>query len=324
MNDFNFNYLSDGDLINIILVSHYRYGEDYQQSILKELKNRNIDISKFDNDNSYIQSFINSFPAGWSAEIKNMFDELQDSGWNKSMHIEAKEKYGYFHFSGGNLSKKLIEIIDKHKTIINDTCSRCGGKEHVSSNGGDWIEILCRKCAHNDLTPYGIYNSSEEGFTFPKIDGPDKDLLWTDISNIQLDFSEDQQSITFDTNRVVKRYYGIEESSLSFYFSHNLNFIKFLISIPDQLLSPSDIEKRTQFINALKKCHFCDKKSLYAGTCKLCGKSLDFLLSNLGNHYLKFYNNIQNIIDEERESVQFYIKHNNEFNFFYTHDYFLE
>lgn len=324
MSDSNFSYLSDNDLIDIILVSHYRYGEDYKQSILNELKNRNIDINQFDNDSSYIQSFINAFPAGWSAEIKNMFDELQDSDWNRSMHIEAKEKYGYFHFSGGNLSKKLIEIIDKHKTIIDKTCSRCGRKEYVGSNGGDWIEILCRKCAQSDLIPYGIYNISEKGFTFQKIDGPDKDLHWEDISNVQFNLSEDQQSITFDTNRVVKRYYGIEESSLSFSFLQNINFLKFMIAIPDQLLSPSDIERRTQFINAFKKCHFCDKKTLYEETCKLCGESLDSLLSNFRNHYLKFYNNIQNIIDEERESAQFSIERNNELNFFYHNDYFLE
>lgn len=324
MGDSNFSYLSDSDLIDIILVSHHRYGEDYQQEILNELKNRNIDFSKFDNDSSYIQSFINGLPDGWSSEIKNMFDELQASDWNKSMHIEAKEKYGYFHFSGGNLADEHISIIEKHKKIIDATCSRCGGKENVSSNGGDWIEILCRKCAQSDLIPYGIYHISEKGFTFQKIDGSDKDLRWEDISNVQFNLSEDQQSITFDTNRVVKRYYGIEESSLGFSFLQNLNFLKFMIAIPDQLLSPSDIEKRTQFINALKKCHFCDKKSLYSGTCKLCRRSLDFLLSNFRNHYLKFYNNIQNIIDEEREYVQFSLEHNNELNFFYHNDYFLE
>lgn len=170
MGDSNFSYLSDSDLIDIILVSHHRYGEDYQQEILNELKNRNIDINKFDNDSSYIQSFINGLPDGWSSEIKNMFDELQASDWNRSMHIQAKEKYGYFHFSGGNLPEKFITIIEKHKRIIDKTCSRCGGKEYVGSNGGDWIEILCRKCAQNDLIPYGIYNISEKGFSFPKIE----------------------------------------------------------------------------------------------------------------------------------------------------------
>ena len=144
MSDFNFSHLSDTDLVDIIIVEHYRNEEDYQQALLNELKNRNIDINRFNDDNSYIQSFINGFPGGWNIEIKSMFDELQATDWNKSMYIQAKEKYGEFHFSGGNLSDEHIKIIKAHEEIINATCSRCGGKEYVSSNNGHWIEILCR------------------------------------------------------------------------------------------------------------------------------------------------------------------------------------
>ncbi|UEQ75263.1 hypothetical protein [Chryseobacterium arthrosphaerae] len=324
MSDFNFSHLSDTDLVDIIIVEHYRNEEDYQQALLNELKNRNIDINRFNDDNSYIQSFINGFPGGWNIEIKSMFDELQATDWNQSMYIQAKEKYGEFHFSGGNLSDEHIKIIKAHEEIINATCSRCGGKEYVSSNNGHWIEILCRKCAQSDLASEGIYNISEQGFTYPGIDGPDKDLLWKDISNVQFDFSEEQQSVTFDTDRVVKRYYGIEESFLSFYLFQNLNFIKFLITIPDHLLSSSEIEKRARFTGALKKCHFCDKKAVYSGTCRLCSESLDDLLSNYRNNYMRYYNNIENIIADGRQSVQFHIEHHNELNFFYNNDYFPE
>ena len=45
----------------------------------------------------------------------------------------------------------MKEVINKHKELINDTCSRCGSKDHVQENGADWIKLLCRKCTQNDL-----------------------------------------------------------------------------------------------------------------------------------------------------------------------------
>lgn len=319
-----FSYLSDGDLVDIIIVYHYRNGEEYQQALLSESKRRNIDINLFNDNESYIKSFINCFPDGWSDEIKKMFDELLLAGWNKSMHIEAKEKWGYFNFSGGNLSEKMHDIINKHREIIDDTCSKCGSKDHVHGNGGSWIEILCRECTQKDLAFNGIYNISDKGFTYHNVKSDMTDFLWEEVISIKLEFSENEQSIALEFNRIIETYYGFDDYSLNFNFLTNLNFLKLLETIPNHLLSSQDSDNRSQFFNELKTCIFCDKKAVYENSCKLCRESLDSELSRSNNHYLKFYNNIPNLIKEIREKSQYYINLNNELNFFYHTDYFPE
>ncbi|MFY1048223.1 hypothetical protein [Chryseobacterium sp. GP-SGM7] len=319
-----FSYLSDGDLVDIILVYHYRNSEEYQQLLLNELKRRDVDINLFNDDESYIKSFINCFPDGWSDEIRKMFDELLLGGWNKSMHIQAKEKWGYFHFSGGNLSENMHDIIDKHREFIDNTCSRCGNKDHVQGNGGSWIEILCRECAQKDLAFNGIYNISDKSFTYRNVKSDSTDFLWDEVVNVNLEFSENNQSIELEFNRIVESYYGFDDYVLNFGFLSNLNFIKLLETIPDYLLSADDAVCRTEFLNELKNCHFCDKKAVYKNSCRLCRESLDDDLSQSRNQYLKFYNNIPALMKETREKSQYYINFSNELNFFYHKDYFPE
>ena len=319
-----FSYLSDDDLVDMILVYHYRNSEEYQQSLLDELKRRNIDINLLNDDKSYIKSFINCFPNGWSDEIRKMFDELLLLGWNKSMHIEAKEKWGLFHFSGGNLSENMHGVINKYRECIDDTCSKCGSKDHVHGNGGSWIEILCRECAQKDLAFKGIYNISDEGFTYHNVKSDITDFLWEEVVNVKLDFSENEQSIALQFNRVVETYYGFDDYILNFGFLSNLNFLKLLEMIPNHLLSSNDSDNRINFLIELKNCIFCDKKAVCENSCKLCRESLESELSQSNNHYLKFYNNIPKLIEKIREKSQYYINLNNELNFYYHNDYFPE
>lgn len=319
-----FSYLSDDDLVDVILVYHYRNSEEYQQSLLNDLKRRNIDINLLNDDESYIKSFINCFPDGWSDEIRKMFNELLLAGWKKSMHIEAKEKWGLFHFSGGNLSEEMHNIIDKHRNFIDETCSKCGSKDHVHGNGGSWIEILCRDCAQKDLAFMGIYNISDKGFTYRNVKSDITDFLWEEVVNVKLDFSEDDQSIALEFNRITETYYGFNDYSLNFNFLTNLNFLKLLEIIPNHLLSSNDSHKRIKFFNELKTCIFCDKKAVYENSCKLCRESLESELSRSNNDYLKFYNNIPKLIEKIREKSQYYINLNNDLHFFYHNDYFPE
>lgn len=316
-----FSHFSDENVIDTYLV--YRYSDEYNQILLEELKKRNIEIKNFDTDEGYITSFIRSFSKGWQREIKNMFEELRSLGWNKLMHIEAKEKWGRFHFSGGNLSLELSEVINKHKELINDTCSRCGSKDHVQENGADWIEILCRKCTQNDLKKLVIHEISEKGFIYYNIKSSNNVFLWQDVDSINLNFSEEVQSIGITMNRIVEIFYDVESKSLNFHLFRNLNFLKLLQSIPENLLSSSELEKRKHFLNSLKKCHFCEKKTVYSSSCLLCTESLDNILSGKRQQYLKFYNNIPEIIKEEKQSVQYYLEYWNTQNFFFKNDYFL-
>lgn len=321
MNEFT--HLSDENLIDIYLVYQYRHSEEYNQQLFEELQNRNINIKDFDDDIGYINSFIRSFPDGWSLEIKNMFDELVSLRWNKSMHIEAKEKWGHFTFSGGNLSEEFYELIEQHATLINESCSRCGSKDYVQENGAGWIEILCRKCQQDDLMKLAILDISEKGFTYCNVRSSNTEFLWKDIASIELDFSEDEQSINIEMNRTVEIFCDVEFKDLHFHLFHNLNFFKLLKNIPEDLLSSSNLEKRNTFFNDLKKCHFCDKKTLYLGTCLLCRESLDRILASRYGRYMQYYNNIPQLIENERKDVLYLLERINEKHFFFHHDYFL-
>jgi len=319
--DNNFDYLSDENLVTIIIVYHYQNNEEYQQSLLNELKRRNIDINQFDNNESYIKSFISSFPDGWSSEIQIMFDELLSLGWNKSMHLQAKEKWGYFNFSGANLSDELCNVIKKHAELINETCSRCGSKDHVQTTGW-WVELLCRKCSHLDYKAKGIYNISAAGFDYQNHHSTNIHFLWEEITEIKFTFTDDNQSISMETNRIIGEPYNISES-LEFQIFNNLNFLKLLINIPNSLLNDFETQKRNDFLHSLKECYFCDKKTLYLKNCLLCKESLSQVLSSKNNRYMKFFNNIAFAIDVQREETRRFIEYSNDSNFFYNNDYFL-
>lgn len=318
----NFTGYSNDEVIVHLLVYHYSYWEEYNKSLFEELKNRGVDFADFDNNEYYIKLFINSFPGGWSEELQNMFNELLSFGWNKSMFLRAKEKWGYFQCEGTNFSDELKFITDKYTERINKKCSRCGSENFVQTQGF-WVELICRKCSHDDYQVKGIYNISDIGFDYQNHHSTKKEFLWEEITDIEFTFIESKQIILMETNRTIDAPYNMPES-LEFQMFYNLNFLKLLINIPNHLLNDSEIQKRNNFLNSLKDCYFCGKRTLHLEICLLCKKSLSQLLSSRKNRYMKFFNNISFAIDEQKEETKEFIEYSNDLNLFYYKDYFLD
>lgn len=125
-----------------------------------------------------------------------------------------------------------------------------------------------------------------------------------------------------ETNRTIGAPYDIPET-LEFQIFYNLNFLELIINIPSSIIKHSELQKRNDFLNNLKDCHFCGKKALLAESCLLCKESLDRLLSSRINKYLKYYNNIAKIIDQHKRKTEDFIEYSNDLNFFYHNDYFI-
>lgn len=320
MNEFE--RFSDNEIITLLLVYHYSYWEDYTKSLSEELKKRNINFTDFDNDENYIKLFIDSFPGGWRNELQKMFKELKNSGWNKSMFLRAKEKWGYFQCACTDSSEAFRQIIEKYEDKINCTCSRCGSKESVQTTGW-WVELLCRDCCHDNYRLKGIYDVSKTGFSYRNHYLTDNQFFWKQITKVQFLFNENQQKISIETNQMIGHLYNMGET-LEFQLFSNLNFLEFLINVPAFLLDDYEIEKRNNFLNSLKQCYFCSKKTLYLETCLLCRESLSIVLSSRKNKYLKFFNNIAFAIDEQKKETKRFIEYSNDLNFFYNNDYFLD
>ncbi len=108
--------------------------------------------------------------------------------------------------------------------MINDTCSKCDSKDHVQTKGW-WVELLSRKCSHFDYKAKGIYNISAVGFDYQNHHSKNFRFLWEEITEIKFPFTDANQSISMETNRIIGERYNISES-LEFQIFNNLNFFK--------------------------------------------------------------------------------------------------
>lgn len=79
---------------------------------------------------------------GWYLLIKNLCDELIESGWDKEI-IEIKEKFGGLRFTIGETNTELNEIINKFQNLSIQTCEVCGEVGSQTETG--WIKTLCGK-----------------------------------------------------------------------------------------------------------------------------------------------------------------------------------
>lgn len=293
-------------LIQLTTILKYSYEKIYIETAKNILKDRKIEID-YNDRNFFIDLFIKTNCKGWQNELRNMFSDLISNGWNLSIPLKSKEKYGYFICDIETNDINLLNTVKKYKEIIDNLCSRCGSQENVFNDHTDfWIENICENCWKNKMiNEHTISDISKDGFKYCEFINDftfeQKYFEWKQIKTISLTIPEYGTNFELEIN--------FEAQNLFFEACTDINFYKLLKHIPKEKLNVEDYNFIINLFLNLKDCKICGKTSVYQSKCLVCNKSLEGILKNQRNQSWKRYNNIEGIIKKEQEDFQFDTEH---------------
>lgn len=308
-------------LIQLTTIMKYDYNELYIETAKNILKERKIEIN-YDDRNFFVDLFIETNFEGWQNELRNMFYELILNGWDLSIPIKSKEKYGDFICDVETNNINLKKTVEKYKKIINSLCSRCGSKENVFNDQTDfWIENICENCWENKMeNQHTISEISKNGFKYGVLISDfnfvPKYFEWNKIKNINLTIPEYGTDFELEMN--------FDSENLYFQARTDVNFFRLLKNIPKEKLNDKDHNFVNNLFLNLNDCKICGKISVYESDCLVCNKSLEKILKNPRHQSWKRYNNIEEIIKTEQEDFQYNIKHITTIKYRFQNDYSFE
>lgn len=102
----------------------------------------------------FIEKNISNFQlngTGWTGLVRKMLFEFCIAGWDLSVPVGGKEKFGglrcYISLEDKALEERILRIVAKYAVLSGATCEQCGeaGKQRVDKVTRH-EQTLCRKC----------------------------------------------------------------------------------------------------------------------------------------------------------------------------------
>lgn len=82
---------------------------------------------------------------GWMPIVDRAFAEMIALGWDRCLS-QVKEKFGGLRIYIGSASEEVFDVIHRAEEEAWLTCSRCGSRKDVETQGPGWLVTLCGQC----------------------------------------------------------------------------------------------------------------------------------------------------------------------------------